>query len=112
MNMKDPRDNAAPETAPKKKRVTSKQVVAMTGVTLLLILYIATLIVAIVDRSASGRWFWMCLIATMAVPLLIWIYTWLYGKLTRKHTIADFDLNASREPSAEGAAEASDTRPK
>lgn len=72
-----------------KKKITSKQVVALIGVALLAVLYIITLIVAIVDNSSSGRWFWMCLFATMAVPLLIWIYTWIYGKLTGRHTIAD-----------------------
>lgn len=97
MTLKNPQDNAASETASKKRKVTSKQVIALIGVALLLIMYIATLIVAVVDSSSSGKWFWMCLIATMAVPLLIWVYTWMYGKLTRKHTIADFDLNASGE---------------
>lgn len=72
-----------------KRKITSRQIVAVVGVALLLILYIATLIVAIVDSSSSGSWFWMCLFATIAVPLLIWIYTWMYGKLTGRHTIAD-----------------------
>ena len=45
-----------------------------------------------VDSSASQRLFWTCLYTTMAIPILIWVYTWMYGKLTRKHTFADFDL--------------------
>ncbi len=76
-------------------KMTSKRLVALTGVALLVILYVATLIVAIVDTSSSGRWFWMCLIATVAVPLLIWIYTWMYGKLTGRHTIADLDTGTA-----------------
>lgn len=74
-----------------RKKVTSRQVVALIGVILLTLLYIVTLIVAIVDKTASARWFWMCLFATIAVPLLIWIYTWMYGKLTGRHTITDSD---------------------
>lgn len=61
----------------------------MVGVLLLALLYIVTLIVAIFDNSGSGRWFMICIFATVAVPILLWIYTWMYGKLTGKPTIAD-----------------------
>lgn len=77
------------KTSDKKKKVTSKQIVAIVGVILLALLYIITLIVAIVDNSESGRWFMSCIFGTVAIPLLIWIYIWLYGKFTGKHTIAD-----------------------
>lgn len=77
------------KTYDQKKKITSKQVVAIVGVALLVLLYIITLIVAIVDNSESGRWFMSCIFGTVAVPLLIWIYIWLYGKFTGKHTIAD-----------------------
>lgn len=80
-----------------RRKVTSKQVVALIGIVLLVLLYFVTLLAAIFDSSASGQLFWMCLFSTMAIPLLIWIYTWMYGKLTRKHTFADFDLGASDE---------------
>ena len=71
------------------KRVTSRQVVAIVGILLLALLYIITLIVAIFDNSESGRWFMLCIFATVAVPILLWVYTWMYGKLTGRHTIAD-----------------------
>lgn len=77
------------ETLSGRKKITSKQVVAIVGVTLLVLLYIITLVVAIVDNSESGRWFMSCIFGTVAIPLLIWIYIWLYGKFTGKHTIAD-----------------------
>ena len=73
------------------QKMTSKRLAALIGVILLAMMYVVTLIIAIVDVSASGRWFRMCLAATVAIPLLIWIYTWMYGKLTGRHTIADFD---------------------
>ncbi len=79
---------------PKDKRITSKQIVAMTGVILLALLYVITLIVAIVDSSASGRLLWMCLFATVAIPMLIWIYIWMYGKLTGRKTMTDPDSDA------------------
>lgn len=74
------------------KKVTSKQVVAIGGIALLVLMYLATLIVAIVDTSASMALFQACLVATFAIPFLIWIYIWMYGKLTQKHTIADLDI--------------------
>lgn len=78
-----------------KKKATSKQIVAIIGIVLLVLLYIVTLIAAFVDTSASGKLFGMCLFATIAIPLLIWIYTWMYGKLTGKSTIADFNLGGT-----------------
>lgn len=75
-----------------RKKITSRQVVALIGVILLVAMYLITLIVAIFDQDNSGRLFQACLVATVAIPLLIWIYIWMYGKLTGKHTIADPDL--------------------
>jgi len=72
-----------------KKKITSKQIVAIIGIVLLLLLYVITLVMAFIDTSDSGKWFGLSLIATIIVPILIWIYTWLYGKMTGKHTIAD-----------------------
>lgn len=78
-----------------KKKVTSRQIVAIMGIILLVLLYVVTLIVAIVDSSDSGHWFAMCLFATIVVPILIWVYTWMYGKISQKHTFADFDPNST-----------------
>lgn len=77
------------------KKVTSKQIAAIIGIVLLLALYLITLIVAFVDQSASKSLFQVCLFGTVAIPVLIWIYIWMYGKLTQKRTIADTDLTGS-----------------
>lgn len=77
----------------KKKKVTSKQVVAMAGVVILVLLYLVTLVAAIFDPTASGDLFRVCLIASFCIPFLIWIYVWMYGKLTQKKTFADMNLN-------------------
>lgn len=74
------------------KKITSRQIVAIVGVVLLVLLYLVTLVVAFVDTSASGRLFGMCLFATIAVPVLVWIYTWMYGRLTGKSTMADLNI--------------------
>lgn len=91
MNQKDKNDqNISGKQSGKK--ATSKQVVAIGGIALLVLMYLTTLIIAIVDTSASMALFQACLVATFAIPFLIWIYIWMYGKLTQKHTIADLDI--------------------
>lgn len=81
-----------PSQAPsgRHKKSTSKQKVAIAGIILLVALYLVTLLMAFVDNSASGKLFALCLFASMAIPMLIWIYTWLYGKLTEKKDREDF----------------------
>lgn len=94
INMENKTNNAnesSMETTEPKRKVTSKQVVAIIGIVLLVLMYLVTLLAAFFDSSASGRLFWMCLFSTIAIPLLIWIYTWMYGKLTGKHTLTDSD---------------------
>ena len=75
-----------------KKKITSRQVVALLGIALLVLMYLATLITAIAGNPASDRLFFLSLFATLTIPVLISIYTWMYGKLTGKHTCADFNL--------------------
>ncbi|MCR5460576.1 MAG: hypothetical protein K6F51_11835 [Acetatifactor sp.] len=89
----------------KSTKMTAKRIAAIIGIILLLALYVTTLIVAIFDRSSSGQWFMLCLIGTVTIPLLIWIYTWMYGVLTQKHTIASLDLkeNASENKTGEAS---------
>lgn len=72
-----------------KKKITSKQIVALTGVVLLVLLYLLTLGASILDSTASAQWFRISLAATIVLPLLIWIYSWMYGRLTNKPAIGD-----------------------
>lgn len=72
-----------------KRKLTSKQIVAWIGIIALASLYLITLIVAIINPGEGGRLFQACLVATIAVPLLVWIYVWMYGKLSGKETFAD-----------------------
>lgn len=70
-----------------KKR--TKQVAAIICIILLVLLYVATLIVSLLDFPGSDRLFAACLVATVGLPILLWIYIWVYGKYTQKKTIAD-----------------------
>lgn len=75
-----------------KKKMTVKRVAALFAVILLAALYVLTLLAAVFDTSAAGSLFRICLICTVAVPLLTWIFIWLYGQTTGKSTIADVHL--------------------
>ncbi len=79
------------EKTTQKHKVTSKQIVAVIGVILLVLMYVITLITAIVDNSASAKWFRISLFGTLAIPLIIWIYAWMYARLTGKHAMGDPD---------------------
>lgn len=74
------------------KKGKGKQIIAMTAIVLLVALYVVTLITAFLDSSASGQLFKFCLICTIVVPVLAWIFIWIYGQTTGKKTIADLNL--------------------
>lgn len=64
----------------KDRKMNSKRIVALIGVILLLSLYVVTLLVAIFDRSESGKWFMTCLIASVFLPLSdLGLYLALWG---------------------------------
>ena len=79
------------------KKRSPKQIAALSCVIILVLLYIATLVFAVFDFPGSDHLFAACLFATIGLPLLLWIYIWLYGKYTNKKTIADI-FPESAEP--------------
>lgn len=72
-----------------KTKITSRQVVAMTGVVLLVLLYLLTLLLAVTDNSASGQFFAMSLCGTLILPIIIFLYSWMYGRITGRGTVGD-----------------------
>lgn len=92
--------------AASKKKTNGKQIAAIIAIILLILMYLATLITAIFDTTASGFLFRASLIATFTIPLITWVYIWMYGKLSQKHTMADFDLGKDPDKKAEEKDEA------
>lgn len=80
---------------PMKKK--SKQIAAWICIVLLVLLYVATFVIALLDFPGSGTLFQACLVATIGLPILLWIYIWLYGKFKDKHTIASMDILKDEE---------------
>lgn len=66
-----------------------KQIAAIICIALLVFLYVATLVVSILDFPGSDRLFGACIIATIGLPILLWIFIWVYGRYTSKSTIAE-----------------------
>ncbi|MDO4314123.1 MAG: hypothetical protein Q4C52_13665 [Eubacteriales bacterium] len=74
------------------KKKNPKQIAALVCVVILVALYLLTLIFAIADFPGWQRMFGGCLVGTIALPILLWVYIWLYGKIKDRHTIASFDI--------------------
>ena len=66
-----------------------KRIAAMVCIILLLLLYVATLVVSILDFPGHDKLFAACLGATVGLPILLWLYIGLFGKLTDRRTMAD-----------------------
>lgn len=90
-NTKQNAERTTQNNAPKRSK--AQRVAAMLCIILLVLLYLATLVSAIVDKSSTKQWFMLCLIGTIVIPLLTWIYIWMYGMLTQKRTIASFQTD-------------------
>lgn len=84
-----------------------KQIAAILCIILLVLLYIATLIVALLDFPGSDRLFAACLMATIGLPILLWIFIWVYGKYTNRQTISDLfpqqDDAPAKNPESDGS---------
>lgn len=67
-----------------KKRTPAKQIAAIVCIVILVGFYVATLAAAIFDFPNSERLFAACLFATVALPILLWIYMWIFKKVAEK----------------------------
>ncbi len=76
----------------KREKKTPKQIAAIISIALLAAMYLITFIVACLDFPGWNRLFAGCLLMTIAVPILLWLYIWLYGMYTEKHTMASLDM--------------------
>lgn len=87
------------------KKKSPKQIAALLCVVILVALYLITLICAVADFPGWQRMFGGCLVGTIALPILLWIYIWLYGKIKDRHTIASFDLGGQNHTEEEARKE-------
>jgi len=62
-----------------------KSIVAIMGIILLALLYLVTLVTAFLDIPNWDRLFQASLIATIGLPILLWIYLLLYKNWAENH---------------------------
>lgn len=67
-----------------KKKRTPRQIAALLCVILLVCMYLVTLVVACLNVPNWDRLFAACIIASVGLPILLWIYIRLYGRLKEK----------------------------
>lgn len=72
-----------------------KQIAAILCIILLVLLYVATLVISLLDFPGSDKLFGACILATIGLPILLWIYIWLFGKVTGRHTITNSEPDSS-----------------
>lgn len=92
----------------KKRGGRLKQIAAILCIVFLVGLYIATFIAAIFDSPATGRIFRACLILTVIIPILMWVFVWMIGVFTQRENFAsakilhsDADARKEMEESAQ-----------
>ena len=73
------------------KEKKTKRILALIGVILLVGLYITTLVLAIVDSSATMDLFRGSIFATVVIPTIIWAYTYIYQLFSKKKDHDDSD---------------------
>lgn len=85
----------------KKQKKSAKQIAAIVCIVLLAAMYVATFIVACLDFPGWERLFQSCIVATIGLPILLWIYIGMYGWLKQKHTIASLDILQDKQEGKE-----------
>ncbi|HKM35089.1 MAG TPA: hypothetical protein VJY54_10160 [Lachnospiraceae bacterium] len=83
------------------KKMTVKRVAAWIAIVLLVGLYLVTLVLALLNSPATNNLFKVSLVCTILVPVMCWIFIWIYGQLTGKKTIADLNLMQDKDKVAE-----------
>ena len=56
----------------------TKRILALIGAILLLLMYVAAFIVTILDHTSDMRYWKTAMVATVIIPVLIWVYSFVY----------------------------------
>ena len=77
--------NPSKDTAEKqRKKIAPKQIAALVCVVLLAGMYIGAFVVACLDLGDSGRLFAGCLVATIGMPILLWLLLWSFDLMKKR----------------------------
>lgn len=67
-----------------KRKSTPRQIAALVCVFLLVGMYIGAFVVACLDLGDSGRLFAGCLVATIGMPILLWLLLWSFDLMKKR----------------------------
>lgn len=81
----------------KSQYTTFQRILALIGVILLISLAILAFVFSILDFPGSDRLAWGFLVTAIFLPIIIWIFIWLYGQTTQKRTIASILTKEQQE---------------
>ena len=85
----------------KKQKKSAKQIAAIVCILLLVAMYVVTFIVACLDFPGWGRLFQACIVATIGLPILLWIYIGMYGWLKQMQAIVSLDILQDKQEGKE-----------
>lgn len=74
----------------------TKRIMALIGVILILGMYLATLIMAIIVKSIPFKMFVGCFVVTIIVPVVLYIMFWIYGLFYKKDRYKDMEEMAKK----------------
>ena len=75
-----------------------RRIMALIGIILLVGLYITTLLLAIFENEQTHTWFMACIGATIIVPIMLWVYSWLYKRLQKDVSEARQKASDTQDP--------------
>lgn len=55
-----------------------KRILALTAVVIIAMLYLVTLVLALFQNEQTGELLMVAIVATVVIPVLLYIYLWLY----------------------------------
>lgn len=68
------------------RKMTPKRIAALVCVVLLVGMYIGAFVVACLDLGDSGHLFAGCLVATIGMPILLWLMIWSFDLIKKRQT--------------------------
>lgn len=71
------------------RKTTPKQIAALVCVVLLVGMYVGAFVVACLDLGDSGRLFAGCLVATIGMPILLWLFLWCLERMKKSSSEND-----------------------
>ncbi|MCQ2498189.1 MAG: hypothetical protein MJ133_04330 [Lachnospiraceae bacterium] len=91
VNIPDTNEMSGCETvsAPAKSNRLFKKIVAWVSLALLVLLYLSTLIIALLGASYKDSMFMMCIYLTLVVPVVAFVLIWLSDRQHNRRSLGD-----------------------